>query len=281
MKISVNGEAISPEVIQREVQNYRQKNLGANEKEAFDAVSSQMVDWTLIRQVATEKGPEVSAEEIEAGFERLCRSHGGREQFFQRFGLSEDRVDEVKLDVERNCRITKFLDELSKDVSAPAEDTVVAYYKEHKSEFVHPEKVHSMHIVKHPQDEASEQAAAAELTNIRQRLLAGEDFMTVANETSECNDTSPDLGEFARGQMVPEFELVVFSMQVGEISPVFKTQFGLHIATVTEKTAAAPMSLADCRARIEEILQHDLKNDAIGRWVDAEKERAEIEVSAE
>ena len=281
MKVTVNGEVIPPEMIQQEVQLYRQQNLGTDEKEAFAAVSQNMIEWSLIRQNAEKSGISISLEEIETGFEQLCQSHGGKNQFFQRFGLTEENAADVKCDVERNLRITKFLDYLSKDAPAPSEEAVSAFYVENRHEFLHPEKVHAAHIVKHPQGEPAERKAAAALTATRRRLLAGEDFMTVANEDSECSDTSPDLGEFAHGQMVPEFELVVFSMNVGEISPVFKSQFGLHIATVLSRTDARPMTLDECRGRIEEQLSHDAKNDAIGEWVDAEKKRAEIQITDE
>ena len=279
MSVTVNGETIPPEVLQQEVQRYRQKNLGVDEKEAFEAVSQQMIEWALIRQNAEKSGISVSPEEIEEGFEQLCRSHGGKEPFFRRFSLTEENVADVKRDVERNRRISKFLDELSKDAPAPSEETISAFYAEHRQNFMHPEKVHAAHIVKHPQGEDAEREAAAALTVTRRRLLAGEEFMTVAREDSECNDTSPDLGEFARGQMVPEFELVVFSMNPGEISPVFKTQFGLHVATVLSRTEARPMTLEECRERIAEQLLHDARNDVIGAWVDAEKKRAEIQVA--
>ncbi|MFA7256761.1 MAG: peptidyl-prolyl cis-trans isomerase [Kiritimatiellales bacterium] len=281
MKVTVNGETIPQEMIQQEVQRYRQQNLGTNEKEAFEAVSRNMIEWALIRQNAEKRGVSVSPEEIEEGFEQLCRSHGGKEQFFQRFSLTEENTTDIKRDVERNRRITKFLDGLSKDAPTPSEEAVAAFYEKNRQNFMHPEKVHAAHIVKHPQGEPAEREAAAALTATRGRLLAGEDFMTVANETSECHDTAPDLGEFARGQMVPEFELVVFSMNVGEISPVFKSQFGLHIATVLGKTESKPMNLDECRCRIEEQLSHDAKNDAIAAWVDAEKERAEIQITDE
>ena len=281
MKVTVNGEVIPSEVIQQEIQRHRQQNLGSDEKQAFEAVSQQMIEWALIRQNAEKSGVAVTPQEIEEGFEQLCQSHGGKEAFFQRFGLKEENVANVKLDVERNQRVTKFLDDLSKEAPAPSDEAVVAFYAENKQHFVQPEKVHAAHVVKHPQGEPAEQEAAAALTGTRRRLLAGEDFMTVANEDSECSDTSPDLGEFARGQMVPEFELVVFSMNVGEISPVFKSQFGLHVATVLSRTDARPMTLDECRVHVVEQLVRDAKNEVISAWVDAEKQRADIEVVAE
>ncbi|MCX7006484.1 MAG: hypothetical protein NTY53_04415, partial [Kiritimatiellaeota bacterium] len=75
-----------------------------------------------------------------------------------------------------------------------------------------------------------------------------------------------------------EFEVVVCSMNLGEISPIFQTQFGYHIATVLERKAARPKTLDECRVEINDRLHHDLKNDYIGHWVDAKKSVAQVVV---
>ena len=72
--------------------------------------------------------------------------------------------------------------------------------------------------------------------------------------TRHCND-SPGrrgrLGYFGRG-MVPEFEDVVFNMQPGEVSDVFKTRFGLHIAKVTDHSCAPPLRRREGRRHLYE-----------------------------
>jgi len=91
----------------------------------------------------------------------------------------------------------------------------------------------------HSQDEiwarhilVADQATA---NTVRQRLLNGEDFAKVAAEVSTdtgTKDKGGDLGWFARGVMVPEFDTAAFSLKVGEISQPVKSQFGYHIIQV-------------------------------------------------
>jgi len=65
----------------------------------------------------------------------------------------------------------------------------------------------------------------------------GADFAQVAKENSRCPSSRQggDLGSFGRGQMVPEFDQVVFSAPVGVVQGPVKTQFGYHLVEVTER----------------------------------------------
>ena len=78
-------------------------------------------------------------------------------------------------------------------------------------------------------------ANEATANTVRQRLLNGEDFAKVAAEVSTdtgTKDKGGDLGWFARGAMVPEFDAAAFSLKVGELSQPVKSQFGYHIIQV-------------------------------------------------
>lgn len=65
----------------------------------------------------------------------------------------------------------------------------------------------------------------------------GADFATVAKENSSCPSSRDggNLGTFGRGQMVREFDEVVFSAPVGVVQGPVKTQFGYHLVEVTSR----------------------------------------------
>lgn len=89
--------------------------------------------------------------------------------------------------------------------------------------------------------DADATAAKAKIDAIRARLLAGEDFATLAAENSDCpsGQRGGDLGSFGKGMMVPEFEKAAYEQAVGVIGEVVKTNFGYHIVKVTERDDAA------------------------------------------
>ncbi len=74
--------------------------------------------------------------------------------------------------------------------------------------------------------------------DLKTRILAGEDFASVAQEHSTCPSSQQggDLGTFGPGQMVQEFDTVVFSANLNEVQGPVKTQFGYHLIEVTSRT---------------------------------------------
>ncbi|MDQ6953271.1 MAG: peptidylprolyl isomerase [Mariprofundaceae bacterium] len=68
-------------------------------------------------------------------------------------------------------------------------------------------------------------------------IEGGADFADVAKANSSCPSSRQggDLGEFGPGQMVPEFDEVVFSAEVGSVEGPVKTQFGYHLLEVTSR----------------------------------------------
>ena len=73
---------------------------------------------------------------------------------------------------------------------------------------------------------------------LKEQIEAGADFAAVAKEHSQCPSgrQGGDLGEFGRGQMVPEFDQAVFTGEVGKVLGPVQTQFGYNLLRVTSRT---------------------------------------------
>ena len=73
---------------------------------------------------------------------------------------------------------------------------------------------------------------------LKQQIAAGEDFAAVAQAHSNCPSKAQGgaLGSFGRGQMVQEFDEVVFSAPLNEVQGPVKTQFGYHLLEVTARS---------------------------------------------
>ena len=78
----------------------------------------------------------------------------------------------------------------------------------------------------------------AQCNDLKTRIEGGADFAALAKEHSSCpsGKQGGDLGEFGPGQMVPEFDTVVFNGELGKVHGPVKTQFGYHLLEITSRS---------------------------------------------
>lgn len=77
-----------------------------------------------------------------------------------------------------------------------------------------------------------------ECENLKVKINEGNDFAEVAKQYSKCpsGKSGGDLGEFGPGQMVKEFDEVVFSAEMNTVHGPVQTQFGYHLIEITNRT---------------------------------------------
>jgi peptidyl-prolyl cis-trans isomerase D len=132
-----------------------------------------------------------------------------------------------------------------------------ARYEAAKETYRQPEQVKAQHILVSvaagatPEQDAAARAKAEEAL---QKARGGADFAELVRQYSDepgAAERAGDLGFFGRGQMVPEFENAVFSMQPGAVSDLVKTQFGYHVIKVNEKKPESVRTFEEVRPEIE------------------------------
>ncbi len=150
--------------------------------------------------------------------------------------------------------------------SVKVDDAAVQkYYDEHKNEY---EEVKARHILvrfkdsrvplREGQKELSDAEALAKAQEIKKKLDAGADFATTAKADSDDTGTGAqggDLGQFGRGQMVPEFDTAVFAQPIGKVGDPVKSAFGYHLIKVDERKSK---TLAEMKDQIEKQLRPEL-----------------------
>ena len=123
------------------------------------------------------------------------------------------------------------------------------YYNNNKEQFVSGDSVNASHILVDSEEKALE---------ILAKIKAGEvSFEDAAKENSSCPSKANggNLGDFEKGQMVPEFDAAVFAMEVGEITdaPV-KTQFGYHLIKLNSKKESEAIEFSAIKDEIKDGL---------------------------
>ena len=131
------------------------------------------------------------------------------------------------------------------------DDEIKAFYEEHKAELVGGETVDASHILVDSEDKAKEI-----LAEINEGKISFED---AAKQNSSCpsSQNGGSLGEFARGQMVPEFDKAVFEMAEGEITGPVQTQFGYHLIKLNKKNEAKEIPFEEIKPQLSQKVLSD------------------------
>lgn len=117
-------------------------------------------------------------------------------------------------------------------------------YDEQVAKIKPEEEVSARHILVESEDKAKE---------LKEKIKAGGDFAALAKENSKDTGSKEDggnLGYFGHGQMVPQFEEVVFKLAKGEVSDPVKTQFGWHLIKIEDKRFKQPPAFDIVKDRI-------------------------------
>ena len=128
------------------------------------------------------------------------------------------------------------------------DDEINKYYEEHKDEFI---KADAAHILVEDEETAKE---------VKNKLDNGESFESLAKEYSKDTASAKnggELGQFAKGAMIKEFEDKVFSMNEGEVSEPIKTQFGYHVIKLNSITDSVEDSKEEITKKIKDKKYQD------------------------
>jgi parvulin-like peptidyl-prolyl isomerase len=286
MALLVNGEPIEDDILEREAASMRQRlqNIPPEEIEArridpavlekhrWDWSRDNVIERTLLRQEALKDETPILPRTIEEALEERKRLEGVEYPFAHFYSDNDPRHNSI----ETRIRLDRLFTRITEKVAPPKNKEIAEFYRKNKAQFWMPEMVRAAHIVKNVDEKTGEATARAAIESVQGRLGNGASFEELADQHSDCPGNGGDLGYFARGQMVEAFDEVVFALGTGEISPIFRTAFGFHIAKLLDRKVPALLALSEVQGTIQQKLLQDKQVRAIENFVDHLKEKADI-----
>lgn len=237
----VNGNKVSMEEFNKTLALYKmnyENELGEDSLNKdtgtgmtlLDAIKNQIVEKLILDEIIIQKAKEnkitVKDEEIDEIYKPYADYIGTNEEF-KKF-TEENGIDEafIKSQIKKDMLVSKYKEFFMENQDI-TEEEVKKYYEDNADMFIKDE-VKARHIL------VKDRLLADELVG---RIKNGEDFIELAKKYSEdtTKENGGDLGYFPRGMMVPEFEDVAFSLEIGEVSEPVETVFGYHIILVEDK----------------------------------------------
>jgi parvulin-like peptidyl-prolyl isomerase len=283
MALIVNGEKIEDSAIRQEVErlrpDYERVFAGqkAEEREAqlLEWSRENMIEKVLINQEAQKNGDKVPPENVQAALKRLKEQYDDTEQLYKELKVEND--EQIKEEIEKQMKVELRLLQVCKNLPKPSQEAIRKYYEENQEQFKSGERLRVAHIVKYVNWQTDEQTAYEAISRAYEELKNGAAFETVVDKYTDCADSGGDLGFVTRGQMVEEFEDVVFNLGAGQVSDIFRTRFGFHIAKVYAREPATVAAFEDVKGRITEMVKKQTNSEAIDNFIDGLKSEAKIE----
>ncbi|MBV9296678.1 MAG: peptidylprolyl isomerase [Acidobacteriaceae bacterium] len=275
----VNGEYVDDELIRIEAVSLRERLRAQNPSaddlelaiEAQNWARENLIERTLLRTAAQHDSAPISPEQIESAL----REYYERDARHAKCMLPPDH-EALRASIELDLRIESLTNRIAAQAVRPKPREIKQYYDTNKQSFYVPEVVHAAHIVKNVDEIVSDSEAFAAITSIQTLLSSGAEFEEIADRFSDCPGRGGDLGTFPRGEMVEEFDEVVFGLTPGETSDIFRTRFGFHIVKLFDRRPARLRSLDEVRSDVEKFLCEERKAALIRSYIARLRSRAEI-----
>lgn len=289
---TIENKKITKQDFLKQLGNIPVEYIAQLQPEMIKAQSKQMINLLVETEImlllAEKAGIKPSKELVMSMIDNQLKSMNPqqRDMLEKQLKLQNKTIDDIKKEVVKDpntvrlSAIQSYIENKIRPSVKVSDADIEKYYRENQNQFKIPEKVNASHIListmpdpnaaKKPDAAAlakKDQEAKAKAEKILAQLKQGADFGVLAAKESACDSrkNKGELGNFQRGQMVPEFEKAAFALtKPGELSPVVKTQFGYHIIKLNSKTPASVAPLA----QVKELIRSNLINNSIRKAVE-------------
>ena len=287
---TVNGSEILERKLQSAVDNYLRERSGDaipapdDSGEVRMKVLDMLISQELLWQAARDAQLLASDAEVEAVYAQSRGRFDSDVDFEVKLQEGGYNAETYREDIRRRLSAQKWVEaRVTADIEV--EDAAIdRFYDANRDRFASPEQVRARHILLKLDANASEadqDAARAQLTDIRERAAGGEDFAALAQAHSQDGSAARggDLGFFGPGVTVPRFEQAAFALAPGEISDIVETRFGLHLIQLVERKPAGYYAKTEVADRIHDYLLRQRYEDGFDAAMQRLRQQAEIEIA--
>ena len=288
----VNDDIITLSDLNREMAEVREdlatkysgERLEEEIKKAEKDVLDALIQEKLLLQKATELGFSANVDiQVTAFIEKLRKENNVKDmQEFERLlnqqGMSLPGFREK---IRKKIITDGLIQELVGSHITVLTTDIEKFYREHAREFTKPEEVTLSEIV--IPVEGAEAEAQAKAEEVRQRILKGEPFATLASQYSKGRTASKggSIGTYVTAKLNPETARAIANVKEGEVTPALKTKEGYVIYRVDTRKAASLVPLEEVKQEIQTQLWRQKFNPELQRFVTQLKEDAYIQIFTE
>jgi len=245
--VAVIGQSmIMQSEVEEQYQEYLTSGKAVSSKTRCDVFETLMFNKLLLSQAEEDSlypGEPQIADEIDRRLRYFIQQFGSIERLEEFY---EKSVEEIKIEFHDPIEEQLMIQTMQQNITGSVEVSpgeIREFFKQIPNDSL-PEISAQFELAqivrKPPVNEDEKLRVKAKLGSIRDRVVAGEDFGTLAYLYSEDPGSARENGELGfmgRGELVPEFAAVAFTLEIGEVSEIVETEFGFHIIQLIKRQA--------------------------------------------
>jgi len=279
--LRVNGELVDEQLVEETFNRVKaaeeqrvQGSCCERDPEFYEQAEREVADSILIAQEAEKRFEEIPEEEIKPKLKELIDLY--REQ-----GASWDMLDAqrdmIRYEIAASMRMDKLVSDLLGDDNKVSDVEVEAFYEENLEHYRTPTEVQSLHVMKTLNENTTPAEVFSKMCAVREEGLEGGDFEELAKRETEKSTGELDLGWITLDRPGNPFEATLFSMRLGEISPVIIYEHAMHLVKVTGRKEESVVPLNEVREELEERALGRKRRKALQKLAEKLRETATIE----
>jgi parvulin-like peptidyl-prolyl isomerase len=235
-------------------------------KSLQDQAIQYLVQQSELEQKAKDLGVTVTDKDVGARLAQIKQQYFGGSQAKYQAQLKSQGLTEkqIKTDLRAQILSEKIYNKVTANVKVSDADAQT-YYTAHKTDYSQASSRDVRHILVNNKKLADQ---------IETQLKGGADFGALAKKYSKDPGSAANGGKLtvSKGQTVPQFDKVAFTLKTNQVSPPVHTQYGWHIIQALSAVKAAKQTpFKDVEASIKTQLLQTKKTDAMNAWVDGMK----------
>lgn len=288
----INGKAIHTSDLDLAVKQFLIR-LGKNPeffvKQPKDTVVyKEALNWLISLHLLAEEADKnkivVDANKLELTFNNFKRSFASEQKFLDFLTANNLSIENFKTKLQGELKVQALLDQkITSKMEEITDQEALEFYNKNSDKFRQTEQIHARHILIKVIDSNDPQKVAVAENKARwilDKIKKGGNFEALARQYSEDPSAfkGGDLGFFARGDMIKEFEDVAFALDVNETSNVVRTPLGFHIIKLNEKKSSQTIPFADVESQIKAQLKQERSNTIFENYVNDLKAKAKIKI---
>jgi peptidyl-prolyl cis-trans isomerase SurA len=236
----------------------------------------QVISNKLLLQDAVKKGINVKEEDIDNAVSTFLSNNGlTLDQLNERLTSSSSSINTFRNSIRNNLLLQKEINEATKNSTLPAEADLKAYYEENKQGFMTKAKATTKQLLLYA-NESNSDAKLEEIKAIASQLNST-NFCELVSKYSQDLISIPRCGlyDFEQGQLLPEYEQVVFNSEPGT-SKIIKTSLGYHIVQIINVTLPQQLSYEQVKNDIINYFVLRNKQQLLIQYISTLKQQAKI-----